>query len=217
MLDGRVLSGGAALALAGLVGLGSGAGPAVAAAGAPGSVALVAAAVQGAQGAGDPYFPHQGNGGYDVSHYSLRLTYDPATRHLRGKARIKAVTKRRLSTFDLDFRHALQVRWVRVNGHAASFTQPAHLKQELVVRPKHRLAKGKPFVVAVRYAGAPKPVTDPTDRWRVGSPRRTAPSSSESPRAHRPGSPATTHLATRRRTTSGSACRAALPRWPTAT
>jgi len=161
MLHGRVLSGGAALALSGLVGLGSGAGPAVAAAGAPGSVALVAAAVQGAQGAGDPYFPHQGNGGYDVSHYSLRLTYDPATRHLRGKARIKAVTKRRLSTFDLDFRRALQVRWVRVNGHAASFTQPARLKQELVVRPKHRLAKGKPFVVAVRYAGEPKSVTDP--------------------------------------------------------
>ena len=30
----------------------------------------------GAPGAGDPYYPNAGNGGYDVSHYDLELTYD---------------------------------------------------------------------------------------------------------------------------------------------
>ena len=145
MLAGRALSAGTALAVVGMVALG--ASPAVAA--------------QGAQSAGDPYFPHQGNGGYDVRHYDLRLSYVPATRHLIGNARITAVATQRLSTFDLDFRHALTVRSVRVNGAGATFTQPARLNQELIVRPAHRLAKGKQFTVVVRYAGVPKEVIDP--------------------------------------------------------
>jgi aminopeptidase N len=160
MLTGRALSAGTVLLLAGL--LGFGAGPAGAAPGpSSGPAAATAPAAHGSRGAGDPYFPRQGNGGYDVQHYSLRLTYDPATRHLRGRAGIKAVTTKRLSRFDLDFRHALRVSSVRVNGHAATFTQPASLNQELVVRPAHPLAKGKRFLVVVRYGGVPKAVTDP--------------------------------------------------------
>ena len=34
----------------------------------------------GAPGIGDPYFPTDGNGGYDVSHYGLDLKYEPADR-----------------------------------------------------------------------------------------------------------------------------------------
>ena len=33
--------------------------------------------VAGASGAGDPYFPYSGNGGYDVKRYRLDLTYTP--------------------------------------------------------------------------------------------------------------------------------------------
>ena len=38
----------------------------------------------GAPGAGDPYFPLDGNGGYDVRHYLLEVKYDPDTDVLRG-------------------------------------------------------------------------------------------------------------------------------------
>ena len=38
----------------------------------------------GASGAGDPWFPAEGNGGYDVRHYDLDLSYDPRTRRLDG-------------------------------------------------------------------------------------------------------------------------------------
>ena len=38
----------------------------------------------GSSGLGDPYFPLDGNGGYDVQHYDLVLTYDPATDRLTG-------------------------------------------------------------------------------------------------------------------------------------
>ena len=34
----------------------------------------------GAPGAGDPYFPLDGNGGYDVGHYDLAIRYDPDRR-----------------------------------------------------------------------------------------------------------------------------------------
>jgi hypothetical protein len=37
----------------------------------------------GAPGAGDPYFPFAGNGGYDVQHYDLDLTYTPPAPPLR--------------------------------------------------------------------------------------------------------------------------------------
>ena len=40
----------------------------------------------GAPGIGDPYFPLDGNGGYDVAHYDLDFEYDPATDVLRGLA-----------------------------------------------------------------------------------------------------------------------------------
>ena len=33
----------------------------------------------GAAGVGDPYFPLDGNGGYDVDDYDLAIRYDPAT------------------------------------------------------------------------------------------------------------------------------------------
>ena len=52
---------------------------------------------------------------------------------------------------------------MRVNGTGATFTQPARLNQELIVRPEHQLAKGKLFTVIVRYSGVPKEVIDPDD------------------------------------------------------
>src|SRR4030095_6813550 len=38
----------------------------------------------GDKGVGDPYFPLDGNGGYDVEHYALELQFDPATGELDG-------------------------------------------------------------------------------------------------------------------------------------
>ena len=38
----------------------------------------------GAPGIDDPYFPLEGNGGYDTKHYDLSFSYDPATDRLEG-------------------------------------------------------------------------------------------------------------------------------------
>lgn len=105
----------------------------------------------GAPGIGDPYYPYYGNGGYDVSHYDLRLRYQPGTDELEGTATIQARTTQDLSSFDLDF--LLDVSEVRVNGAEAAFT---HSQQhELVVTPKTPLAEGTTATVVVRYRGVP--------------------------------------------------------------
>ena len=69
----------------------------------------------GAAGVGDPYFPLDGNGGYDVRHYLLDVAYDPPTDVMRGVATITARATQNLSRFNLDL-EGLTVRSVRVDG-----------------------------------------------------------------------------------------------------
>jgi aminopeptidase N len=113
----------------------------------------------GAPGLGDPFFPLAGNGGYDVAHYGLRLRYDPATRHLDGRATIQATATQDLSRFDLDLR-GFGVSRLSVNGRTASFTRRG---QELVITPARGLPAGRAFTVVVHYAGVPVVVTDPDE------------------------------------------------------
>jgi aminopeptidase N len=115
--------------------------------------------VAGAPGLGDPFFPLAGNGGYDVTHYSLDLTYDPATRQLDGTATISATATQNLSRFDLDLR-GFEVSRVTVNGRTASFTRDG---QELVITPQPGLRSGRAFTVVVAYAGVPVVITDPDE------------------------------------------------------
>ncbi|MEU3192425.1 M1 family metallopeptidase [Streptomyces sp. NPDC006992] len=108
----------------------------------------------GAPGAGDPYYPDYGNGGYDVSHYDLRLTYRPKTDELAGTATLLATARQDLSRFNLDF--ALDVTEVRVNGKKARFgTAGAH---ELRITPAEPLTEGEKATVVVRYHGTPSKV-----------------------------------------------------------
>src|SRR5947208_3361874 len=48
----------------------------------------------GAPGSGDGLFPLAGNGGYEVNHYNLRLSFTPRPQHLRGRAIIAATATR---------------------------------------------------------------------------------------------------------------------------
>jgi aminopeptidase N len=123
--------------------------------------ARAAGATIGAPGGGDPYFPRQGNGGYQAVHYRLAIAYTPKTHNLSGVATITARTRQRLSRFDLDLRRNLHVRSVLVDGHPAAFRQPKSLVQELVITPRHVLRKGARFTVRVAYGGTAHGITDP--------------------------------------------------------
>ncbi|GAA3037749.1 aminopeptidase N [Streptomyces olivoverticillatus] len=108
----------------------------------------------GAPGVGDSYYPTSGNGGYHVSHYDLRLKYEPKTDRLDGTATLTATTTQALSRFNLDF--ALHVNEVLVNGKKAAFTKTG--EHELEITPPSSLEQGKEVNVVVRYSDTPSQV-----------------------------------------------------------
>jgi aminopeptidase N len=117
----------------------------------------------GAPGVGDPYYPTAGNGGYNVSHYNIRLTYNPATDLLSGSTTILARTTQELSSFNLDF--LLPVKSVRVNNFVAK-TSAAN--GEVTVTPPVALGANRDITVVVQYEGKPSTVRDPAggNTWK---------------------------------------------------
>jgi aminopeptidase N len=126
------------------------------------ALGLVAAAPAGADpqftpgtpGVGDPYFPLEGNGGYDVGHYDVDLGYTPTTHRLAGVVTITATATQNLSRFDLDL-SGMTVQSVQVNDTSATFTRDG---QELQITPSSGLLEGSTFTVAVAYHGSPKTI-----------------------------------------------------------
>ncbi|MGW0248080.1 M1 family metallopeptidase [Nocardia goodfellowii] len=104
----------------------------------------------GAPGLGDPYYPLDGNGGYDVAHYDVAIDYDPPSRHLTGQARVEARATQALRAFNLDF-SGPDVRMVTVNGQPAAWDRNG--EHELTVTPLLPLLPGLPFVTVIDYAG----------------------------------------------------------------
>jgi hypothetical protein len=110
----------------------------------------------GAPGVGDPYFPLDGNGGYDVKHYDLDLSYDPDTDVLAGTATLRARATQDLSAFNLDFQ-GLTVRSIEVNHRPATWTRDG---AELTVTPAKGIRERRRFTVEVTYDGVPEPIGD---------------------------------------------------------
>ncbi len=122
------------------------------------------AGTPGAAGIGDPYFPGAGNGGYDVEHYTLDLTWAAEEGMLAGVATIDADATQDLSRFNLDL-SGLEVQSVTVDGEAATFE---HADRELQVTPAEVLGDGDGFRAVIAYRGRPQPVSDGTDLFEVG-------------------------------------------------
>jgi len=158
----------------------------------------------GSDGLGDVMYPLAGNGGYDVSHYSLTLDYAPGGNRLVGHVVVTARATQNLSRFDLDFRMH-DVSRVTVDGVAATFSYAK--EQELVVTPSSGIVQGKTFTVTVDYAGTPLVVTDPDQSIEGWVP--TDDGALTSRRDHRAGTRRTTTRATRQRTSFTSPCRKA--------
>ena len=108
-------------------------------------------ALPGAPGVGDPYYPLDGNGGYDVQDYRLDIAYDPVIDVLTGTTTIRARATQDLSAFNLDL-SGLEVREVAVNGAAATATRAG---DELTITPAAPLALDSEFTAVIRYDGVP--------------------------------------------------------------
>ena len=123
---------------------------------APGTAQAQEEYTPGAPGIGDPYFPLDGNGGYDVDHYGLEVAYDPRTDVLTGTATISALATQNLSSFNLDF-DGLTVRSIRVDGRPADWSRDG---DELTVTPRRGIGDGGTFTAVVSYDGVPQTLPD---------------------------------------------------------
>jgi hypothetical protein len=110
----------------------------------------------GAPGIGDPYFPLDGNGGYDVQHYLLSFRYQPATDTLTGVERIRATATQNLSSFNLDL-VGLHVRAITVDGQRASWSRNGH---ELTITPRRGLPAHTHYETVIVYDGVPQTIGD---------------------------------------------------------
>ncbi|MEV6714965.1 M1 family metallopeptidase [Lentzea sp. NPDC051208] len=127
------------------------------------------AAVEAGAGAGDAYYPTDGNSGYDVTLYDLAITYDPGSKKLDGVATITATASQDLSRFNLDL-EGLKVSEVKVGGQPAKFVQEGD--HELVITPASPLAKSKPFTTVLTYGGEPTTIDDASlgrSGWQISS------------------------------------------------
>ncbi|MGO1049089.1 M28 family peptidase [Crossiella sp. CA198] len=102
-------------------------------------------------GVGDPYYPKDGNSGYQVEHYDVNIDYNPAKPdELTGDTTVTAIAQRDLDLFHLDL-NGFTVDSTTVDGAQAANRREA--EHELVITPKQRIRKGGKFKVRVRYSG----------------------------------------------------------------
>ena len=97
----------------------------------------------GASGAGDPYFPLDGNGGYDVAHYLARRDVRPG--HGRARREGDDHGARDAGPLQLQPRPRRADRAVGpVDGRSASWTRDEH---ELTITPRKGIRDGRRFIV----------------------------------------------------------------------
>jgi aminopeptidase N len=107
----------------------------------------------GSSGLGDSYYPGFGNGGYDVTHYTLDFTVnDVSASDLTAIATIEATATQDLLSFNLDF-IGFKIESITVNDVTADYSRKG---QELTITPLKPLMMGQSFTVVVRYSGSPQ-------------------------------------------------------------
>jgi aminopeptidase N len=120
----------------------------------PPSTAAAPTAVEPRLGLGDSRYPGLGNGGYDVAHYTVDLTYDPQPNMLNALVTIEATATEALDAFSLDF-IGFDITALEVNGTAATFDRA---EDELIIQTPRTLAAGESFETRVAYSGTPQPI-----------------------------------------------------------
>ena len=102
----------------------------------------------------DPYYPQDGNEGYDVQCYDVHVAYDPAAPdRFTGDTTITLRATERLDRFSLDL-DGFTVTSAEIDGVPARNVsrEGAH---ELVIQPRTPIAATKTVAVRVRYQGRP--------------------------------------------------------------
>ncbi len=111
--------------------------------------------VAGAAGIGDPYFPDNGNGGYDVSHYTVELAWHPDEGRMDGTVTVTASATQSLASLVLD---AIGIEVTDVTVDGAPATAEPRGERDLVVTPGEPIAEGATFETVISYSTAPRTI-----------------------------------------------------------
>ncbi len=111
----------------------------------------------GAPGVGDNYYPLAGNGGYDVTHYTINLDVDPTINAFDAFVDIEMVLTQPLTSLNLDL-IGFEVSGVQVDEALVDFVRDG---QELTVQFGRQIAEGTDIVVRVSYSGMPETIVEP--------------------------------------------------------
>ena len=122
------------------------------------------AAIESLLGVGDTLYPNLGNGGYDVQHYTVDLTFDPEADTINVLVSIESVATLSLEAFSLDF-VGFDITDITVDGNNASFERR---DEELIITPPAILAAGETFTTTVAYNGQPTPFRSAALPFDVG-------------------------------------------------
>jgi aminopeptidase N len=118
--------------------------------------------VAGAAGIGDDYYTSLGNGGYDVEHYHLDITYaDDGT--VDASVAITATATDNLESFNLDFT-GWQIDRLELNDDTPEYVRDG---EELIVGPVEILA-GESFEAVLEYSGTPGPIVSSAIPFGIG-------------------------------------------------
>jgi aminopeptidase N len=120
--------------------------------------------VTGRLGLGDSRYPELGNGGYDVAHYTVDLTFDPEPNTINALVTIEATATESLDAFSLDF-VGFTITSLTVDDEPAEFDR---VDKELIVRLPAVVADGDRFVTTIAYNGTPQPVLSQALPFEVG-------------------------------------------------
>ena len=118
----------------------------------------------GVAGLDDPLYPGMGNGGYDVSRYTVTLDIDMEANEISGRTQIEADATQDLSSFNLDFR-GLKVTQVAVDGLPADHSRTGY---ELTIEPGAPIPVGTTLNATVSYEGQPSTSSVPGTSLLVG-------------------------------------------------
>jgi len=102
--------------------------------------------------AGDTYAPELGNAGYDVQHYTIRLTLDPERAFIRGDTTIQASsTLAQLDQISLDF-IGFDISQVTVDDQPVAYFRQDN---KLILQLPRTLQSGQAFQAEIVYSGQP--------------------------------------------------------------
>ena len=104
-------------------------------------------------GVGDSLYPDLGNGGYDVDHYTIDLTFDPEPNTINALVEIEATATVALESFSLDF-IGFDTSQVTLDGADVDFERR---DTKLIIESPTVIPAGEGFAVTVAYSGTPTP------------------------------------------------------------